>query len=141
MPSAVSASAKPLPPVVSDKAPAFVKEVTAVLMADRGDELPVSKMSVDGTFPMSTTRWEKRNVSMDVSDWNPEICIQCGRCSFACPHAVIRVKRFGEEQLKTHPKNLNMQKQRQTIPAMNVFHCKFILKIVRVVDYVAKRVP
>ena len=79
-------------------------------MADRGDELPVSKMSVDGTFPMSTTRWEKRNVSMDVSDWNPEICIQCGRCSFACPHAVIRVKRFGEEQLKNAPKEFKYAK-------------------------------
>jgi len=110
VPSAVSASAKPLPPVVSDKAPAFVKDVTAVLMADRGDELPVSKMPVDGTFPMSTTRWEKRNVSMDVSDWNPEICIQCGRCSFVCPHAVIRVKRFGEEQLKGAPKEFKYAK-------------------------------
>ena len=63
--------------VVPDAAPPFVKEVTALMMADRGDELPVSKMPVDGTFPSGTTQWEKRNISDLVAVWEPDLCIQC----------------------------------------------------------------
>ncbi|KKL23699.1 hypothetical protein LCGC14_2422750 [marine sediment metagenome] len=68
------------PPVPED-APDFVKEVTAELIALRGDKLPVSKMPVDGKFPSGTTRYEKRNIAVNIPQWEPDICIQCGLCS------------------------------------------------------------
>jgi len=104
VPDKVDPNAKELPPVVAKNAPEFVRDVIATIMADRGDELPVSKMPIDGTFPSATTKWEKRNVSLDVACWDPEICIQCGRCSVVCPHGVIRAKRYAESALKDAPK-------------------------------------
>ena len=89
--------------VVPDAAPSFVKEVTAAMMADRGDELPVSKIPFDGTFPSGTTQWEKRNISDLVAVWEPDLCIQCGNCSFVCPHSVIRAKFFHEGFLEDAP--------------------------------------
>jgi pyruvate-ferredoxin/flavodoxin oxidoreductase len=92
------------PPTVSPEAPRFVREVTAMMMAGRGDELPVSAMPPDGTFPSGTTRWEKRNISDSVPVWSPDICIQCGNCAFVCPHSVIRAKFFHEGHLANgHP--------------------------------------
>ena len=88
---------------VSDKAPDFVKEVTAVMMAGHGDDLPVSKMTVDGTYPSGTTQWEKRNVSDLVPIWEPNICIQCGNCAYVCPHSVIRAKFYHKDHLKKAP--------------------------------------
>lgn len=85
------------------EAPAFVQEVTAMMMAGRGDDLPVSKMPVDGTFPSGTTKWEKRNISNLVPDWDPGICIQCGNCSFVCPHSVIRSKFYHKDYLEEAP--------------------------------------
>ena len=105
VPEKVESGARELPPVVSDKAPEFVRNVTAVMMADRGDELPVSSMPVDGTFPSGTTKWEKRNVSLEVATWDPEACIQCGRCSVMCPHGVIRAKRYAKDSLKDAPRD------------------------------------
>lgn len=102
VPNAVTSSQE-LGEVVPDAAPAFVKEVTAMMMADRGDELPVSKMPIDGTFPSGTTKWEKRNISDLVAIWEPDICIQCGNCAFVCPHSVIRAKFFHEDHLKGAP--------------------------------------
>ena len=99
-----SASAKSRPNlVVSDKAPAFVKEVIARMMADRGDDIPVSAMPVDGTYPSGTTKWEKRNISDMIATWEPDICIQCGNCSFVCPHAVIRAKFYHTDLLEAAP--------------------------------------
>jgi pyruvate-ferredoxin/flavodoxin oxidoreductase len=89
--------------IVSEKAPAFVKEVTAVMMAGHGDELPVSKVPVDGTYPSGTTQWEKRNVSDLVPIWEPDICIQCGNCAYVCPHSVIRAKFYHKDHLKKAP--------------------------------------
>ncbi|MGD9108335.1 MAG: pyruvate:ferredoxin (flavodoxin) oxidoreductase [Gammaproteobacteria bacterium] len=103
VPDKVDSDAKELPPVVAENAPKFVREVIATIMADRGDELPVSAMPIDGTFPSATTKWEKRNVSLDVACWDPETCIQCGRCSIVCPHGVIRAKRYAESDLKDAP--------------------------------------
>ncbi|MFA6092691.1 MAG: pyruvate:ferredoxin (flavodoxin) oxidoreductase [Elusimicrobiota bacterium] len=80
------------PEVVSSKAPEFVRKVTSVMMAGRGDELPVSSMPADGTFPTGTTQWEKRCIALDVPVWDPSICIQCNKCSLVCPHAAIRAK-------------------------------------------------
>ncbi|MFQ5523114.1 MAG: pyruvate:ferredoxin (flavodoxin) oxidoreductase, partial [Acidimicrobiia bacterium] len=79
---------------VPDIAPEFVKRVTAMMLADRGDLLPVSALPVDGTFPPGTTRWEKRSIATEIPIWDPDICIDCGRCALACPHAAIRFKVF-----------------------------------------------
>ena len=89
---------------VSDKAPDFVKNVTAVMMADHGDQLPVSMMPIDGTYPSGTTQWEKRNVSDIVAIWEPDLCIQCGNCAYVCPHSVIRAKFFHKDNVEKAPK-------------------------------------
>jgi len=82
------------PPLVSPQAPDFVKKVTATIMAGRGDELPVSAMPADGTWPTATTQWEKRNIALEIPVWDPAVCIQCGKCSISCPHASIRTKAY-----------------------------------------------
>jgi len=82
------------PAVVSDAAPAFVKDVTAVIMAQNGDTLPVSAIPNDGTWPVSTTQWEKRNIATEIPAWDPDVCIQCMQCSMVCPHAAIRGKAY-----------------------------------------------
>ncbi len=73
------------------------------MMVGHGDELPVSMMPVDGTYPSGTTKWEKRNISDLVPVWEPEICIQCGNCAYVCPHSVIRAKFYNEDNLKKAP--------------------------------------
>ena len=88
---------------VSNKAPNFVKDVTAIMMAGHGDELAVSKMPVDGTYPSGTTQWEKRNISDLVPIWEPGTCIQCGNCAYVCPHSVIRAKFYHKDHLKNAP--------------------------------------
>ncbi len=80
------------PPVVSDAAPAFVKTVTAAMLAGLGDALPVSALPPDGTWPMGTTRWEKRNIAEEIPIWKEELCTQCNHCVAACPHSAIRAK-------------------------------------------------
>ncbi len=99
----VPLSGRELPPVVPPEAPEFVREVTAVMMAGRGDELPVSALPADGTYPVGTAAWEKRNISLEVPVWEPDLCIQCGHCSFVCPHSVIRAKFYPEEMLVGAP--------------------------------------
>ena len=91
------------PPVVPDDAPDFVRNVTAVMMAGHGDELPVSALPVDGTWPSGTAAYEKRNISDLVAEWDPDLCIQCGNCSFVCPHSVIRSKYFDAAALEQAP--------------------------------------
>ena len=88
---------------VSATAPEFVQKVTAVLLAGEGDSLPVSMLPIDGTYPSGTTRWEKRNISDEVAVWEQDICIQCGNCSFVCPHSVIRSKFYHKDYLDTAP--------------------------------------
>ncbi|KAB2841694.1 MAG: 4Fe-4S dicluster domain-containing protein, partial [Melioribacteraceae bacterium] len=85
-----------LPPIVSDKAPDYVKEVLAKMMEGRGDEVSVSQMPIDGTFPSATTQWEKRNIALEVPEWDPEVCIQCNKCALVCPHAAIRIKVYDQ---------------------------------------------
>ncbi len=102
IPSAVS-STLAMAPAVSAKAPEFVRSVTAEMIAGFGDRLPVSAMPVDGTFSMGTAQWEKRNIALEVPVWEPEICIQCNKCVFVCPHATIRAKVFEPGQLAGKP--------------------------------------
>ncbi|OIO75389.1 MAG: pyruvate:ferredoxin (flavodoxin) oxidoreductase [Zetaproteobacteria bacterium CG1_02_53_45] len=90
--------------MVPVRAPQFVQDVTAPMLAGRGDDLPVSMIPVDGTYPSGTAQWEKRNVSDFVPKWEPDICIQCGNCSFVCPHSVIRAKFYHEDHLDNAPK-------------------------------------
>jgi pyruvate-ferredoxin/flavodoxin oxidoreductase len=92
-----------MPPAVPPQAPDFVQRVTAMMMAGQGDALPVSALPVDGTYPTGTTQWEKRNISAFVPVWESDICIQCGNCSFVCPHGVIRAKFYPESQLAAAP--------------------------------------
>ncbi len=83
-------------PVPADS-PDFVQRVTAEIIAGRGDQLPVSAMPIDGTFPTATTQFEKRNIATEIPTWDPEVCIQCNQCSFVCPHACIRMKVYPSE--------------------------------------------
>ncbi|HET8644140.1 MAG TPA: pyruvate:ferredoxin (flavodoxin) oxidoreductase, partial [Vicinamibacteria bacterium] len=97
------AGGSPRPPVVSPAAPDFVRRVSAVMMAGKGDLLPVSAFPADGTWPMSTTQWEKRNLAQDIPAWDPAICIQCNQCVLMCPHAAIRAKVYDKEALAIAP--------------------------------------
>jgi pyruvate-ferredoxin/flavodoxin oxidoreductase len=96
-------SVRGLPAVVPASAPEFVRTVTAAMMAGRGDDLPVSALPVDGTFPSGTAAYEKRNISELVAEWDPDLCIQCGNCSFVCPHSVIRSTYYDESLLSGAP--------------------------------------
>jgi pyruvate-ferredoxin/flavodoxin oxidoreductase len=91
------------PVLVPADAPEFVRTVTAAMMAGHGDELPVSALPVDGTYPSGTTKYEKRNISELVAAWDSELCIQCGNCSFVCPHSVIRSRYYGPDELEGAP--------------------------------------
>ncbi len=101
-PATVTSTREPAPPVPAH-APEFVRTVTAAMMAGRGDELPVSALPVDGTYPSGTTAYEKRNISELVAAWDSELCIQCGNCSFVCPHSVIRSTYYEPERLEGAP--------------------------------------
>jgi pyruvate-ferredoxin/flavodoxin oxidoreductase len=92
-----------MPPVVSDKAPAFIKDVTAMMIAGDGDDLPVSKMPIDGTFPTGSAQWEKRNIALEIPIWDEKTCIQCNKCSIVCPHAAIRVKAYDAKYAAAAP--------------------------------------
>ncbi len=90
-------------PAVPANAPAFVKDVLGVMIANRGDDLPVSALPQDGTFPTATTQYEKRSIAQDIPIWDPKICTQCGLCSLGCPHATIRMKAFDPALLASAP--------------------------------------
>ena len=91
------------PPVVSDEAPEFVKNVTARIMAGEGDQLPVSAIPDDGVWPVATTQWEKRNIALEIPVWDPDVCIQCAKCNIVCPHAAIRAKVYDPAALASAP--------------------------------------
>jgi len=99
-----------LPPIVSEKAPDYVKHTLSKIMAGDGDDVSVSEMPVDGTFPSGTTQWEKRNIAQEVPVWDAEWCIQCGKCAIICPHATIRIKAYDEKLLKNAPPTFKSMK-------------------------------
>jgi pyruvate-ferredoxin/flavodoxin oxidoreductase len=112
VPSAVSSAwARPdaierslgLRSVTTDDVPDFVERVTARIIAGEGDLLPVSALPVDGTFPTGTTRWEKRSIAEEIPVWDPDICIDCGKCAIVCPHAAIQIKVFEPDALDDAP--------------------------------------
>ena len=92
-----------LAPLVPDAAPDFVKRVTAVMLANQGDRLPVSAFPIDGTWPTGTSKWEKRNIAAEIPVWDAELCIQCNKCALVCPHAAIRVKVYADDALASAP--------------------------------------
>ena len=89
--------------MVPTQAPEFIQNVIAPMLAGKGDDLPVSMIPVDGTYPSGSAQWEKRNISDFVPKWEPDVCIQCGNCSFVCPHSVIRAKFYHEDHLVNAP--------------------------------------
>lgn len=92
-----------LRPPVAAGAPEFIQKVTAEIIAGRGDLLPVSALPIDGTYPSGSARWEKRNITLEIPVWDEDICIQCGKCVFVCPHAVIRAKVYDPKYLEGAP--------------------------------------
>ena len=90
-------------PVVPVTASDFIRNVTGRMIEGLGDEIPVSAMPVDGTYPSGTAAFEKRNIAEEVPIWRSDLCIQCGQCSFVCPHSVIRAKYYDEEALEGAP--------------------------------------
>ncbi len=100
---ATATSARMRPPMVSSEAPDFVQRVTAVMMEGKGDLLPVSAFPIDGTWPTGTTKWEKRNIALEIPEWDAGICIQCNKCVMVCPHAAIRAKVYDPAALAGAP--------------------------------------
>ena len=91
-------------PLVPDTAPDFVRNVTAHLMEFEGDMIPVSAFPVDGTWPSDTAKWDKRNIALNIPEWEEDLCIQCNKCALICPHAAIRVKAYEPALLEGAPK-------------------------------------
>ncbi|MBE2182231.1 MAG: pyruvate:ferredoxin (flavodoxin) oxidoreductase [Anaerolineae bacterium] len=102
IPEVIFSEVEMIPPV-PEHAPEFVRSVLGTIIARRGDELPVSAIPIDGTYPTGTAQYEKRNLALEIPVWDPEICIQCGKCAMVCPHATIRIKAFDGAALETVP--------------------------------------
>ncbi|MFO0876730.1 MAG: pyruvate:ferredoxin (flavodoxin) oxidoreductase [Gemmataceae bacterium] len=102
LPDRVTSTLECRPPV-PEKAPEFVRKVTSLMLLNEGDQLPVSAIPADGTWPTGTTQWEKRNIGLEVPVWDPAICIQCGKCVLVCPHAVIRGKTYESDRKSGAP--------------------------------------
>lgn len=98
-------------PPVPVGAPEFVRNVLGPMIVGEGDTLPVSALPCDGTYPSGTACWEKRNISQEIPVWDPQLCIQCGKCVMVCPHAVIRMKVYSASELHDQPASF------QSVPA------------------------
>jgi pyruvate-ferredoxin/flavodoxin oxidoreductase len=110
-PAQISSTLQILSPV-PDHAPRFVREVLGAIISGKGDDLPVSAMPVDGTFPTGTAMWEKRNIAREIPVWDEALCIQCGKCVLVCPHAVIRAKIYDASLLAAAPPGFHSAKPR-----------------------------
>jgi len=111
VPAVATSGLKVLPPV-SERAPGFVRDVIGAMIAGRGDDLAVSAMPLDGTFPTGTAMWEKRNIAQQIPVWDEQLCIQCGKCVLVCPHAVIRAKVYDSLLLGGAPAGFKSQRPR-----------------------------
>ena len=111
VPDKVTSSLSRRPPI-PENAPEFVREVLGTIIVRDGDDLPVSVFPDDGTYPTGTTRWEKRNISLEIPVWEPDLCIQCGKCVFVCPHAVIREKVYDPSYADGAPEGWESSKAR-----------------------------
>ncbi|MBI5164766.1 MAG: pyruvate:ferredoxin (flavodoxin) oxidoreductase [Magnetospirillum sp.] len=103
---ATATATRELPPIVSPNAPDFVQRVTSVMLAGKGDLLPVSAFPVDGTWPSATAQYERRNIAAEIPVWESELCIQCNKCAMVCPHAAIRAKTAEPAALADAPSSL-----------------------------------
>jgi len=103
VPAEATSTIEMRPPVKGREVPEYVQNVIAKMILREGDNLPVSAFPADGTYPTGTTQYEKRNVALQVPLWDPEVCIQCGKCSMACPHAAIRTKVYEPALLDKAP--------------------------------------
>jgi pyruvate-ferredoxin/flavodoxin oxidoreductase len=103
-PGEVTSTLEP-PAAIAANAPEFVRQVTGEIMAGRGDQLPVSAFPLDGTYPVGTSQWEKRNIALEVPVWEPDLCIECGKCVMVCPHSTIRAKVCDETDLAGAPED------------------------------------
>ncbi|NWF70541.1 MAG: pyruvate:ferredoxin (flavodoxin) oxidoreductase [Chloroflexi bacterium] len=104
----------PMLPPVPAEAPGFVRDVLGMMIARRGDDLPVSAMPIDGTYPTGTAQWEKRNLAQEIPVWDPQVCIQCGKCALVCPHAVIRIKAYEPAALAGAPETFKAMDAKDT---------------------------
>jgi pyruvate-ferredoxin/flavodoxin oxidoreductase len=103
IPAHIDENAEDLKPVIPDTAPAFIRDVLGKMMGRTGDQIPVSALPCDGTYPTGTAKWEKRNVGQEIPVWDADVCVQCGKCVMVCPHAVIRAKVYDEAELANAP--------------------------------------
>ncbi|CCQ59131.1 Pyruvate-flavodoxin oxidoreductase [Crocosphaera watsonii WH 0005] len=103
IPTQVDNNASDMDHPIPDTAPAFIRDVLGKIMARKGEEIPVSALPCDGTYPSGTAKWEKRNVAQEIPVWDQDICVQCGKCVLVCPHAVIRSKVYEEAALTNAP--------------------------------------
>ncbi len=101
-----------MPPIVPAEAPDFVTKVVSKVLAGKGDDVPVSAFPVDGTFETGTTKWEKRNIALEIPVWDIDVCIQCGKCVMVCPHAAIRQKAYDPKYLENAPETFKSTKVR-----------------------------
>ncbi|MEO6892366.1 MAG: pyruvate:ferredoxin (flavodoxin) oxidoreductase [Ktedonobacteraceae bacterium] len=112
-------------PPVPDEAPDFVRNVLGPMITGDGDDLPVSALPIDGTYPTGTARWEKRNIALEIPTWISDLCIQCGKCAMVCPHSVIRTKVCEPEALAGAPEAfLSMDAHYKEFPNM-----KYVLQV------------
>jgi pyruvate-ferredoxin/flavodoxin oxidoreductase len=105
VPAAGALDGRERPPTVALEAPPFVQRVTAVMLEGKGDLLPVSAFPVDGTWPLGTAKWEKRNIAQDIPVWDEALCIQCNKCALVCPHAAIRAKVYPADAFQDAPRD------------------------------------